>query len=84
MPSMNAGVAVYLMSASAKHFHQWSLQHRKYLTNDVAQSQLMPSTETAKLTARTSLFEDIEVFDSRERRHSALSDVSPLAFGQAA
>ena len=27
--------------------------------------------------ARTSLFDDIEVFDNRERRHSSLGDLSP-------
>ena len=32
--------------------------------------------------ARASLFDDIEVFYNRERRHSALGDVSPLAFEQ--
>ena len=34
--------------------------------------------------ARTSLFDYIEVFYNRERRHSALGYVSPLAFEQEA
>ena len=34
--------------------------------------------------ARVSLFDDIEVFYNRERRHSALGDVSPVPFEEAA
>ena len=32
--------------------------------------------------ARVNLFDDIEVFDNRERRYSALGDMSPLTFGK--
>lgn len=37
-----------------------------------------------RAAARASLFEYIEVFYNRERRHSALGYVSPLAFEEAA
>ena len=37
-----------------------------------------------RAAARASLFEYIEVFYNRERRHSALGDVSPVAFEEAA
>ena len=41
-------------------------------------------TYATHAAARASLFDDIEVFYNRERRHSALGDVSPVAFEEAA
>ena len=37
-------------------------------------------TSATREAARASLFDDLEVFDHRERRHSALGDVPPLTF----
>ena len=41
-------------------------------------------TYATREAARVSLFDYIEVFYNRERRHSALGDVSPAAFEEAA
>jgi transposase InsO family protein len=41
-------------------------------------------TSATRAAARTSLFDYIEVFYNRERRHSALGDMSPVAFEEAA
>ena len=39
-------------------------------------------TYAAREATRVNLFDDIEVFDNRERPDSALGDVSPLTFGK--
>ena len=46
---------------------------------EVAGSEMFPS----KAQAKAEIFEDLEVFDSRVRRHSALGFVSPVEFERA-